>query len=193
MEEVTSLIDRLLGEDDQWAELFGRIVNGKIEGDVNLSFSMSVLTELPDLSGITVSGDFTCTHNKLTSLRGSPSRVGGSFDCDGNDLTSLEGAPTEVGGSFYCSVNKLTSLQGSPVSVGGHFFCQYNELTSLEGAPASVGGDLRCYSNSLTSLRGMPIVHGEVYCDSNPHFSDDDINQAKADNAKSAMSRLLSI
>jgi len=46
------------------------------------------LTELPLKFG-TVTGDFNCGDNTLTSLVGCPNRVGGDFDCDRNNLTSL--------------------------------------------------------------------------------------------------------
>ncbi len=81
------------------------------------------LSELPDLSCVVIEGDFLCSHNKLSSLKGAPSAVKGKFVCSGNQLTSLEGAPQSVGGSFYCRDNPLTSLTGAPQSVGGSFYC----------------------------------------------------------------------
>ena len=84
----------------------------KIIGDVILH--NLYLKELPEiLKDITVSGDFYCLDNKLTSLIGAPSNVGGEFICSYNKLTSLEGAPTSVGGDFYCYDNpgKFTEAQ----------------------------------------------------------------------------------
>ena len=84
-----------------------------IEGDVDLSYKE--LTELPDLSKVTVKGDFLCHNNKLTTLQGTPQKVGGEFDCSYNKLTSLTGAPQEVGGHFWCNKNdNLFSLFGLP-------------------------------------------------------------------------------
>ena len=54
-----------------------------------------------------VAGDFDCSINKLTSLRGVPKEVGGLFDCSYNKLTTLEGSPKEVGGYFNCNNNQL--------------------------------------------------------------------------------------
>ena len=59
-----------------------------IEGDVNLSYKE--LTELPDLSKVTVKGDFWCNNNQLTSLTGAPQEVGGDFKCSYNKLTTLQ-------------------------------------------------------------------------------------------------------
>ena len=132
----------------------------------NLDLSRMGLTELPDLSAVTVTGDFICYSNQLTSLQGAPQSVGGKFDCSVNELISLQGAPQSVGGYFDCSFNQLTSLQGAPQSVGGYFDCENNKLTSLQGAPQSVGEDFYCSHNRLTSLVGAPQKIGtDFICD----------------------------
>ena len=78
----------------------------KIIGDVDLS--NLYLKRLPDiLKDITVSGNFYCGFNNLTSLEGSPSSVGGHFNCSWNNLTSLIGAPKTVGGHFHCYDNTV--------------------------------------------------------------------------------------
>ena len=60
-----------------------------------------------------VTGDFNCSYNNLTSLKGAPQTVGGDFKCSDNQLTSLRGAPQKVGGDFYCYNNpNLHSLDG---------------------------------------------------------------------------------
>ena len=87
----------------------------------------------------TVSGEFYCNYNELTSLEGAPKEVGGTFHCGNNNLTTLEGAPQKVDDDFYCAYNELTSLEGAPQEVGGSFNCSRNNLTTLEGAPNVVG------------------------------------------------------
>ena len=115
-----------------------------------------------------VEGDFICESLQLTSLEGSPQKVGGGFFCDDNELTSLEGAPQEVGGIFNCGYNKLISLKGAPQEVSGGFYCGVNRLTTLEGAPQEVGGNFDCGENKLTSLAGAPQkVGGDFYCKTN--------------------------
>ena len=137
-----------------------------IKGDVDLS--EKGLTELPNLSKVTVRGGFSCFNNQLTSLTGAPQEVGGYFGCGGNKLTTLQGAPQKVGGDFYCSDNELTSLTGAPQEVGGDFYCNENQLTSLIGAPQKVGGDFLCYENQLTTLIGAPQkVGGDFSCSIN--------------------------
>ena len=90
----------------------------------NLNLSDMGLTELPDLSAVTVTGSFYCSANQLTSLQGAPRSVGGRFVCYKNQLTSLQGAPQSVGGHFVCRVNQLlTSVQGAPQKIGGNFIC----------------------------------------------------------------------
>ena len=97
-----------------------------IKGDVDLS-DMG-LTKLPDLSAVTVNGDFDCSCNRLTSLVGAPKSVGGDFDCYDNQLTTLDGAPQTVGGDFYCSGNYLSDLMGVPQKIGGDFICDKKRL-----------------------------------------------------------------
>ena len=94
-----------------------------IEGDVYLPKVR--ITELPDLSDCEVTGDFYCAANQLTSLKGSPKRVGEGFFCQDNQLTSLEGAPTSVGRDFHCHNNpaEFTKKDVQAVcSVGGRIF-----------------------------------------------------------------------
>ena len=124
--------------------------NGKFIVNVNGNVKLrdKNLNRIPFNFGI-VSGDFDCSHNRLTSLEGAPNEVGEDFDCGFNQLTSLEGAPSEIGKSFYCSNNKLTSLEGAPSEIGGDFDCSHNRLTSLEGAPNEVGGDFYCGNNPI--------------------------------------------
>jgi len=148
-----------------------------VNGDVNLYGKG--LTKLP-FKFRNVTGEFSCTYNKLTSLEGSPKTVVGSFDCEYNNLTSLEGSPKTVGVNFYCYENKLTSLLGSPETVGVNFYCYDNNLTSLEGSPKTVGGDFNCQFNKLTSLEGSPeTVEGLFNCCGNKLTSLEGIGDVK--------------
>jgi len=135
-----------------------------VDGDVNLHEQK--LKELP-IKFNTVSGNFICNDNQLTSLVGCPTTVGG-FDCVKNQLTSLVGCPTTVSGYFDCGHNYLTSLVGGPVEVGGHFNCDDNRLTSLVDGPTTIGKGYSCFFNMLTTLHGSPTtVKGNFYCSHN--------------------------
>ena len=139
--------------------------------DVDGSFDCSE-QGLSDFKGVrfrVVERNFSCAHNRLTSLVGSPREVGGSFSCDDNQLTSLVGAPREVEGGFCCWSNRLTSLEGAPREVRLDFYCDNNQLTSLVGAPEKVGRRFDCSHNLLTSLEGAPRKVGwGFYCQDNP-------------------------
>ena len=100
-------------------------------------------------------GDFSCSGNQLTSLKGGPQKVGRDFYCYRNKLTSLEGCPQKVDGDFYCSNNQLTSLEGGPREVGGDFYCHNNKLTGLISLPQKVGKDFDCSNNELTNLKDI--------------------------------------
>jgi len=75
-----------------------------------------------------VGGDFYCSNNNLTNLKGM-STVGGYFDCRNNGLTNLEGM-SSVGGNFDCSGNNITSLEGIS-SIGGGFYCAGNLINEI--------------------------------------------------------------
>jgi len=55
-----------------------------------------------------ISGYFSISHNKITSLRGCPKYVYSSFYCNDNDLTSLEYGPSYVGKDIICTQNQLS-------------------------------------------------------------------------------------
>ena len=163
--DIVNDLDKIhvIKQDGKLWDIFNLPKGFVVRGDLNLR--QQDLTELPDLSTITVNGSFDCSFNQLTSLKGAPQSFGGNFDCSGNQLTSLQGAPQSVGGNFYCHYNQLTSLEHAPQSVGGNFYCHYNQLTSLKGAPKSVGGNFDCSRNQLTSLEHAPqSVGGNFDC-----------------------------
>ena len=133
-----------------WGIKYKKQPDGSILILGNLDLSNKGLTKLPDLSSVTVGGNFYCHDNQLTSLEGAPATVGGDFSCSDNQLTSLEHAPQSVTGSFSCHNNQLTSLEHAPQSVSGGFYCSSNQLTSLEHAPQifmKLKSDFGEYSN----------------------------------------------
>jgi len=93
-------------------------------GDVHLNCMQ--LTEIPIPFG-TVTGEFFCIGNELTTLKNAPKYVGKSFVCTSNNLTSLEHAPKEVGGYFNCLRN-LTNFTFEDVEkvceVACHIYAQ---------------------------------------------------------------------
>ena len=112
--------------------------------------------------------DFDCSNNQLTTLEGSPQEIGRDFDCSFNNLTTLKGSPQRVDKDFNCSGNKLTTLEGSPQIVGRNFVCSFNNLTTLEGSPRKVGRSFNCSNNQLTTLKGSPLeIGGTFFCNSN--------------------------
>lgn len=118
-----------------------------VDGDINLF--KTDLIEIPDYIQFgVIRGNFDCSSNHLSSLRGCPRKVDGFFNCSFNKLTSLEGSPEKVKGGFYCGSNQLTSLEGAPKEVDD-FYCNNNQLISLKGAPKKVGGDFYCSNNKV--------------------------------------------
>ena len=140
-----------------------------IDVDGNVDLDVKSLIKIPLIFN-RVSGSFNCSHNKLTTLEGSP-KYAYSFYCSHNKLTTLEGSP-KYAYSFYCYYNQLTTLEGCPKRVGGGFFCYNNQLTTLKGGPESVGWQFDCDMNKLTTLEGGPeYVGGDFSCVDNPLVS----------------------
>ena len=147
-----------------------QLVETSYRNDIDLS--IGTLTILPSDLPDTVSDNFWCDNNRLTSLEGCPSQIGDDFHCQYNRLTSLEHCPSQVGGDFICSRNQLTSLEHCPSQVGGNFGCSSNRLTSLDGCPSQVGGNFWCHENKLTSLHNVhkhiSNIGGNFVCRNNP-------------------------
>lgn len=82
--------------------------------------------------------------------------VYGNFNCYSNKLTTLKGSPIRVGGDFVCSWNQLKTLEYSPTIVCGDFYCQHNKIICIEDGPAELFGEF--YSNEIP-------IDGLKYCD----------------------------
>ena len=160
-------------EIEKWLKEYD-IKNYTINDDFTINVSGNVnlfrrdLTEFPDYIQFgVVRGNFVCTDNNLTSLRGVPREVGQGFYCDINKLTSLEGAPEKVGEKFDCNYNQLSSLEGGPKEVGESFYCTRNKLTTLKGAPKEVGRNFYCSNNKVQfteeDVRRVCDVKGIIY------------------------------
>ena len=138
---------------------------GHVYGNFDCSYN-----NLTSLKGAPreVTGHFFCEYNKLQTLEYAPLIVGADFMCHHNNLITLEGAPNEVEHNFKCSNNKLTSLKGAPKIVKGSFNCSHNFLTLLQDGPTKVQDDYLCDSNNLISLRGSPkTITGLFDCSNN--------------------------
>jgi hypothetical protein len=126
---------------------------GKI--DVALHFSSMDANKL-GFRGVKfgeVYGDFEIGDLGLTSLEGSPEKVGGSFRIYSNSkLTSLKGGPLKVGGNFMCVESDLFSLEGSPLKVEGDFTIR-PVPASLFGAPLEIGGEFKLSERSWKEFR----------------------------------------
>ncbi len=96
---------------------------------------------------VDVDGHVKLRNKELKSIDVKFNKVSGYFSCSWNKLTSLKGCPEEVLGGFNCSNNELTSLEGCPQIVNGDLSCNGNNLINLNGIPKKVGGDFECNKN----------------------------------------------
>lgn len=92
-------------------------INGVYSGSINISCES--LTKLPDLSDITVEGNFICSYNNLRSLKGSPKIVTGYCSFSYTAVKSLKYAPEIIGDDLCCDGNNLISLKGLPKDFKG--------------------------------------------------------------------------
>jgi len=135
-----------------------------VDGDVMI---LKQLQRLP-INFNKVSGDFTISRNKLTTLKGCPNEICGHFTCNENELISLEHSPQIIGGNYHCSYNKLTSLKGIPKEVN-NLSCYLNEITTLEDSPI-VRGNFFCNGNKISSLDHCKQVGGSLNFYDNPIY-----------------------
>ena len=75
--------------------------------------------------GVDVHQDVNLYNCELPELPFQFNVIHGNFSCSGNKLTSLRGAPRVVQGYFSCADNKLKSLHDIPKFVQGDFYCAY--------------------------------------------------------------------
>ncbi len=154
-------------EIEQWLDKYS-VENYTINEDLTVDVAGSLylerkgLTEIPVQFGI-VTGEFDCSRNSLSSLKGAPHTVFDDYNCSRNSLTSLEGSPKCIDGYFDCSFNQITSLKGAPESVSKYFLCVANKLTTLEGAPHVVVRDFFCFGNNLSSLGNIETSIGRRF------------------------------
>ena len=166
--------------------------DGSVDVDGDVRLGSLKLTEIPLKFG-SVSGNFYCHSNKLTSLEGCPKYIGGNFYCEYNKLTSLEGGPKIVEMSYDCLNNQLITLKGCPEKVGSEFHAGSNKLTEIDFCPkecrtASFSNNYPLVSikklpekcirvdfswTNLLSLKGLENVEGleEVYVANSPLVS----------------------
>ena len=111
-----------------------------------------------------VSGIFSVDRTKLSTLAGSPTKVGNLFSITEAPITSLEGSPKETK-HFSIKRTEITSLEGSPESILSSFSATENlKLVSLTGCTKIIPGDFSCYgSSNITSLIGGPENVGTNY------------------------------
>jgi hypothetical protein len=124
------------------------VVTGYGSGDVDIS--RCELTEIPYQFG-EVSGRFLCYDNNLTSLKGSPYKVGENFNCSYNQLVNLKHAPIYVGIDFDCYNNEIKSIT------------DFVGLSSVGGAISSDFKDFDIFGSEL--LTNVIVPNYEIFED----------------------------
>ena len=93
----------------------------KVNGYILLSGGQ--WTEIPEwLKDVEIERYFSCSYNKLTTLKNCPQKIGGDFYCSDNQLKSLEGRPENIGGDYYYTNNKVELKLPENVKIRGEFY-----------------------------------------------------------------------
>ena len=154
------------------------------EFDCDVDLNRKNLTELPDFSRFTVNGNFDCSVNNLSSLKGAPIVVWGDFDYRCNPKTEIrEDGPSIVGGEFLSATyNKhyfyrandgneynLFRLPDIDITIKKSIDLSNLGLTKLPDlSRVKLLGAFICSYNNLISLEGAPKeVKGNFNCSVN--------------------------
>lgn len=114
---------------------------GKIQGDFRIS---DVHLESLENSPEEVTGDFMITFTDIENLVGSPRIVGKNLNVNFNrKLSTLDGSPDKVGGDFkFFSSWIVKDISGISPEIGGNVIC-----SAEHGTPRFSDDDFRRYSN----------------------------------------------
>lgn len=136
--------------------------------DVNQDvFIENKIKELPIRFGI-VKGNFDCSYNDLTTLKGCPNIVEGFFDCSNNALTSLKYGPQIVGDDYLCNDNLITDLRYSPNTIFNSLYCNDNKITTLLHSPVLIKNMLTCRNNLIKNTENNIEYLELLILDGNP-------------------------
>jgi len=163
MNDIENLVKQYFDVDGQ--TIFNHDGSVKIIGGVSLVIG---ITKLP-VKFSEVTSYATFTKHDLTTLEGSPERVGDDFSCVGNNLSNLEGGPKIVKGSYDCFANPLTSFKGIPDTVEGEFWCDWIEnvpmLSLLKYDKVSVIAPDTAITNIFIKYAGQkPLRQAIIKC-----------------------------
>ena len=160
---------------------------GKVDVKGTFNCQFQNLTDFKGVEFGDVTEDFRCSHNKLTSLTGSPEYVGEVFWCEDNRLTSLEGGPKLVGDKYSAHANEIVSLEGLPKRRVGIGYQSVN----LRNNPVSAGtfsmlisemwrGDGKSYIEALVdNWYAVPDEDKAILYQLHPSLSDAEIKRYK--------------
>lgn len=142
-----------------------RVVDGRIsvdEGIVNVIgrcdvMLMEPMVRLPVTFG-TITDDFNCVEQGLTTFKGFPKMIGGSLNCSKNLFTSLEHSPSQINGHFMChSCSSLETLKGLTAK-GTSLVIDECPIKSLEGLNAPLQNLHITWNPDLPLLRTVYYV-----------------------------------
>jgi hypothetical protein len=125
------------------------------------------IRDFPELNGVTVEGDFTCTGKNFENFGGRfPAKVTGTVDVSGNSrLEVLTGLASEIGGDLLANDCLINYFKCPNTVIKGDLVLYGNSLRTCEGAP-KVGGSIDLNNNILFSVKGIQtVINGDFLVD----------------------------
>lgn len=140
-----------------------------VNGDVNLRCNelLTDLRRIPMKFG-SVSGEFDCSNNNLTTLENCPHTVK-KFDCSENSLTDLKHCPLNITLDFYANNNKLSTLIDFPKSIKNLSTLDFsrNNIYDIDNINHLEVSYLRLHYNNLNYIQKFPNVTYELRIEKN--------------------------
>lgn len=113
-------------------------------------------------------------HLKKMNLQSLPTqfqfgRIKGDFDCSQNQISSLKGGPVRVDGEYNASNNLLASYEFMPKKVGS-LILNHNQLTYLSTFECFIEEDFYLFSNPIETITGFPQFSSQGSIILDKHF-----------------------
>jgi hypothetical protein len=118
---------------------------------------------------VNVNGDVDLKKHNLHSFLFQFGKVKGDFDCSQNQLTHLKGGPIEVKGEYNASNNLLNCYEGMPKKVGS-LILNHNQLSTLSEFECFIREDFYLFSNPIQTIHGFPQFSEKASIILDKHF-----------------------
>ena len=150
---------RYFVQDFKTYDIFRLPKNFVVKGDLDISNMDLFDDEMPDLSDVTVMGNFDCSWKRRKTLKGTPKIINGDFICSDNLITSFEYGPVKAK-RYICMRNNLETLKGISDNAE-ELICWDNFLQDFKYCSETLRKCI-CFNNCATTFKGLPKTMDEI-------------------------------